>query len=319
MTAFVAGPVAVTVPATSANLGPGFDALGLALDLRDTLVGEVTGGGLSVDIDGAGEDLPRDETHLVVRAMRAAFDTLGERPPGLRLRCRNVIPHGRGLGSSAAAIVGGIALARALVTDGATVLPDDAALDLAARLEGHPDNVAPALLGGLTIAWQDETSARAVRLDAAPSLRPIVLVPPVESSTAQARGLLPEHVTHRDAARTAGRAALLVAALTTAPEHLLAATEDRLHQQAREPAMPASLALLRALRADGLAAVVSGAGPSVLVLARDQVEVTHAEAAVPDGWLALTPAVSAAGARVESGGAGNTSGRAGVAGDSASV
>ena len=316
---FASGPVTVTVPATSANLGPGFDALGLALDLRDTLVGEVTDEGLSVEIEGAGEDLPRDEAHLVVRAMRAAFDALGGQPSGLRLRCRNAIPHGRGLGSSAAAIVGGIALARALVTDGATGLPVAAALDLGARLEGHPDNVAPALLGGLTIAWQDQTSTQAVRLDAAPSLRPVVLVPPFESSTAQARGLLPEQVTHRDASRNAGRAALLVAALTAAPEHLLAATEDRLHQQAREPAMPATLALLRTLRADGLAAVVSGAGPTVLVLARDEVEVAHAETAVPDGWQALAPAVSAAGARVEASDVGNTSGHAGVAGNSASV
>jgi homoserine kinase len=319
MSGFVDGPVTVTVPATSANLGPGFDALGLALDLRDTLVAEVTTSGLSVDVDGAGEALPRDETHLVVRAMRAAFDALGAQPAGLRLRCANRIPHSRGLGSSAAAIVGGIVLARALAADGTDRLPDDAVLDLATRLEGHPDNVAAALLGGLTIAWHEATAVRAVRLDCAASVRPVVLVPPFESSTAQARGLLPPQVAHGDAARNAGRAALLVAALTTVPQHLLAATEDSLHQDFREPAMPASLALVRGLRSDGLPAVVSGAGPTVLVLARDGAEVAHTEAAVPDGWRALAPAVSAAGAIIGTQDPGNTSGRAGVAGSSASV
>lgn len=319
MTAFLGGPATVTVPASSANLGPGFDALGLALDLRDSLTAEVTDDGLQIDIDGAGEALARDEMHLVVRSMRAAFEALGAQPSGLRLACRNRIPHGRGLGSSAAAIVGGIVLARALVSDGTTRLTDAAALGLAARLEGHPDNVAPALLGGLAIAWQDDAIARAVRLDCEPAIRPVVLVPPYESSTARARGLLPAQVRHRDAARNAGRAALLVAALTTAPEHLFAATEDRLHQEFREPAMPGTLALVRALRADGLPAVVSGAGPTVLVLARDHVEVAHAEAAVPDGWQALAPAVSAAGATVGRSDGGNTSGRAGVAGSSASV
>lgn len=319
MTAFLGGPATVTVPASSANLGPGFDALGLALDLRDSLTAEVTDDGLQIDIDGAGEALARDETHLVVRSMRAAFEALGAQPSGLRLACRNRIPHGRGLGSSAAAIVGGIVLARALVSDGTTRLTDAAALGLAARLEGHPDNVAPALLGGLAIAWQDDAIARAVRLDCEPTIRPVVLVPPYESSTARARGLLPAQVGHRDAARNAGRAALLVAALTTAPEHLFAATEDRLHQEFREPAMPGTVALVRALRADGLPAVVSGAGPTVLVLARDHVEVAHAEAAVPDGWQALAPAVSAAGATVGRSDGGNTSGRAGVAGSSASV
>ncbi|TAM86253.1 MAG: homoserine kinase [Jatrophihabitans sp.] len=288
----------VTVPATSANLGPGFDALGLALEVRDELAGEIVAAGLSVEVLGAGQDLPRDESHLVVRSMRAAFDRLGGQPPGLRLRCTNRIPHGRGLGSSAAAIVGGIVLARALVPGGRARLDDAAALALAADLEGHPDNVAAALLGGLTIAWAG-VGAQAVRLSCSPVIRPVALVPAFTSSTVAARGLLPALVGHADAARNAGRAALLVAALTTTPQHLLAATEDRLHQQQRAPAMPASLALMTALRERGLPAVISGAGPTVLVLARDDDEVSAAAAAAPDGWSAVRPAVSRAGARVE--------------------
>jgi homoserine kinase len=146
---FAPGPVVVRVPATSANLGPGFDSLGLALELRDELEATITGSGLGVEVVGEGAgDVSRDETHLVVRAMHATFDALDARPDGLLLSCRNRIPHARGLGSSAAAIVGGVCLARALVEGGPERLPDDAAFRLAAELEGHPDNVAPALYPG---------------------------------------------------------------------------------------------------------------------------------------------------------------------------
>ena len=296
MNPFVPGVVTVTVPATSANLGPGFDTLGVALELRDELRVEVADAGLGIEIVGAGEDLPRDESHLIVRAVRTTFAALGAHQPGLRLHCTNRIPHGRGLGSSAAAIVGGVVAARALVRSGIERLPDEAALELAAALEGHPDNVAAALLGGLTIAWQEGERAQAVRLPCHDAVRPVALVPPFESSTASARGLLPQQVEHADAARNAGRAALLVAALTTLPEQLFAATEDRLHQNFREPAMPQTLALVRSLRGAGLPAVVSGAGPTVLVLARGEVEVAYACAAVPDGWQALPLAVAASGA-----------------------
>jgi homoserine kinase len=293
--------VRVRVPATSANLGPGFDALGLALDLVDDLRARVAGSGLRVDVTGSGEELPRDENHLVVRAMRAAFARLGGQPDGLELACTNRIPHGRGLGSSAAAIVGGILLARALVADGDALLPDAQALALASELEGHPDNVAPALLGGLTIAWLDEAhggTARAVRLECHARVRPVVFVPPFEASTEQARGLLPASVPHADAAANAGRAALLVAALTTAPEHLLAATGDLLHQQYRAPAMPASAALVASLRRDGVPAVISGAGPTVLVLARDADEVDRARAFAPVDWRVEELAVLARGGHV---------------------
>lgn len=286
------------VPATSANLGPGFDALGLALDLVDDLHARVVDSGLRVDVTGPGEELPRDEKHLVVRAMRAAFARLGGQPDGLELSCTNRIPHGRGLGSSAAAIAGGILLARALVAGGDELLPDAQALALASELEGHPDNVAPALLGGLTVAWLDQTRAHAIRLECDARVRPVVFIPPFEASTEQARGLLPASVPHSDAAANAARAALLVAALTGAPEHLLAATGDLLHQQYREPAMPATAALVAALRGDGLPAVVSGAGPTVLVLARDAAEVARARGFAPADWRVDELAVLARGGHV---------------------
>lgn len=289
MTTFVEGPVRLTVPATSANLGPGFDSLGLALELRDTLTGEVTPAGLSVEIDGPGaDDLPRDDSHLVVRAMRAAFDAMGPQPPGLALHCANVIPHSRGLGSSSAAIVGGLALARALVAGGTLLLDDDALLDLACELEGHPDNVAPALVGGFVISGREDERWYAVPAGVDPRVSTVVFVPPQPVRTEVARGLLPEAVAHADAAANAGRAALLVAALAGRPEHLLAATRDFLHQDQREPAMPDSLALVRALRAEGVPAVISGAGPTVLAFC-DGPSCTpgsaeQLSARCPEGW-----------------------------------
>lgn len=296
---FVDGPVRATVPATSANLGPGFDTLGLALDLRDTLEAEVTDGGLVVEVDGHGADeVPLDESHLVVRAMRATFDRLGQVPPGLRLSCTNVVPHARGLGSSSAAIVGGVWLARELVAGGRLLLDDAALLDLAARLEGHPDNVAPALLGGFVISGQDaDGTFWAVPGSVDPRISAVVFVPPTPVSTEAARGLLPSEVPHADAATNAGRAALLVAALSAGPEHLLRATQDLLHQQYRRPAMPQSLALVEDLRADGVAAVVSGAGPTVLAFS-DGAGTTTTNGLVarcPDGWSVHPLAVSGTG------------------------
>lgn len=297
---FVEGIVRVDVPATSANLGPGFDSLGLALELRDELEAEVLDSGLVVEVDGAGADsVPRDEDHLVVRAMRAAFGALGEQPPGLRLSCRNVIPHARGLGSSSAAIVGGLALARALVVDGAERLGQDALFRLAAQIEGHPDNVAPAAYGGFVISGREADEWYAVPAPVAPGVVGVAFVPPEPVSTEVARGLLPTTVPHADAAADAGRSALLVAALGGAPEHLLTATRDYLHQEYRRAAMPASLDLVDVLRADGLAAVVSGAGPSVLVLA-DAATVTTEELAehCPTGWEQHTLLVAQEGVRV---------------------
>jgi homoserine kinase len=303
---FVTGPVSARVPATSANLGPGFDALGLALALHDELRAEVTDGGVRVAVTGEGAgELPTDENHLVVRAMWAAFDALGARPAGVRVSCVNRIPQARGLGSSSAAIVGGILLARELVADGRQRLDDAEVLRLAAEMEGHPDNVAPCLLGGFTIAWTEPSGdpqgegegkgaseggagssgrgrsgaargggARAVSLAPAAGVRPVLFVPDERGLTAQARAALPLSVPHEDAALTAGRAALLVHALTADPGLLFPATEDRLHQNYRAPGMPRTAALVDKLRDAGVAAVVSGAGPSVLALSPvpDQVE-----------------------------------------------
>jgi homoserine kinase len=183
-------------------------------------------------------------------------------PPGVHVTCSNRIPHGRGLGSSAAAIVAGLTAAAGLVgaPSGPVLLP------LASRLEGHPDNVAAALLGGATVAWIAGDGADAVRIEPHADVCAVAYVPPTPLATALARGLLPATVPHADAARNAGRAALLVEALTRRPELLPVATEDRLHQDYRRPAMPASLALVDELRARGIAAVVSGAGPTVLAL-----------------------------------------------------
>jgi homoserine kinase len=264
---FASGPVRVRVPATSANLGPGFDALGLALGLHDDVAAEVTPAGVRVVVSGEGAgELPEGETHLVVTSMRAAFDVLGGQPPGLAVECVNRIPQARGLGSSSAAIVAGVLLARALVEGGAERLDDAAALRLAGEIEGHPDNVAPCLLGGFTVAWTEPAGARAVSLPVADAVRPTVFVPGERGLTATARAALPATVPHADAALNAGRAALLVHALTGDPTLLLPATVDRLHQDYRAEGMPASAALVAELRDVGVAAVISGAGPTVLAL-----------------------------------------------------
>lgn len=297
MATFVDGSVRVSVPATSANLGPGFDSLGLALSLRDELEAEVLPDGLVVDVAGAGADgVPRDESHLVVRAMRAAFDLMGEQPPGLRLSCRNVIPHARGLGSSSAAIVAGVVLARGLVAGGQLLASDEALFDLAADLEGHPDNVAPAFYGGFVISGREADRWYAVRAGVDPRITAVVFVPPDGIETTVARGLLPDVVPHADAAANAGRAALLVAAITGQPEHLLAATRDWLHQDQREPAMPGTLELVRALRADGVPAVVSGAGPTVLAFG--SADTADLLARCPQGWATYELSVDVEGARL---------------------
>jgi homoserine kinase len=281
--------VHVRVPATSANLGPGFDALGLALSLHDVVSAQVIDGGLLIDVAGFGKRTARfGEGHLVVRAMRKAFDVLGDRPPGISLRCVNAIPHGFGLGSSAAAIVAGILAARALCGEaGLARLPDPAVLGLASEMEGHADNVAACLAGGLVIAWQPEGQesaaaeqsaapadaagtgpARCVRLEPLPGLTPVLCVPVAPLATEAARQVLPPEVPHADAARNAARSALLIAALTGAapPELLLEATEDFLHQPYRATSMPDSAALIGDLRCARIPAVMSGAGPAVLAL-----------------------------------------------------
>jgi homoserine kinase len=271
---FRAAPARVRVPATSANLGPGFDSFGLALALYDDVVVRVAESGLVVDVAGEGADeVRRDKRHLVVQAVRATFDALGGQPRGLEVVCANHIPHSRGLGSSAAAIVAGIVAARELVLGGAERLPDDAVLRLATQLEGHPDNVAACLAGGFTMAWQEAGTTsgsppltNSLHLDVHKSIAAVVFIPETHSSTARARKLLPDTIPHKDAVANAARAALLSQALTRRPELLFVATQDTLHQPYRASAMVRSAALMTRLREAGIAAVISGAGPSVLAL-----------------------------------------------------
>lgn len=263
--------VSVRAPATSANLGPGFDALGLAVQLYNEFgVAVRADGELRIRVEGQGSgEVPLDRRHLVVRAMREAFERVGEGLPGLDLRCVNRIPHARGLGSSSSAIVGGVAAAAALLgRTGPGGGPDrDWIYQIAADIEGHPDNVAPCVYGGYTVAYRDGDSWGAARLTPHARILPVLCVPGWKLSTERARGLLPETVSHADAAFNAGRAALMTAAVCGQPESLYAATEDRLHEAYRAPAMPRTLDLIGDLRQHGeLPAVVSGAGPTVLVL-----------------------------------------------------
>jgi homoserine kinase len=290
----------VRVPATSANLGPGFDTFGLALARYDTVQATVTDGGLEVDVTGEGAaDVPRDETHLVVASLLTGLRTWGHEPPGLALRCANAIPHSRGLGSSAAAIVAGLVAARALAeTDDAAPGPGDAdVLRLAAELEGHPDNVAAALYGGFTLAWSGTGGTRVATLAPHEAVLAVTCVPAWPMSTALARGLLPAEVPYADAVHNAARAGLLVAALTGAPEYLMDATDDRLHQPYRAAAMPATERLLVALRERGVPAVLSGAGPTVLALCDRRRHAVDDVAAVagPD-WAVEAPGTDLRGA-----------------------
>jgi homoserine kinase len=295
---FLDTPVHVRVPATSANLGPGFDSAGLALGLLDDVVVRVTASGLGLGVSGEGkDDVARGERHLVVRALRAAFDRLGGQPPGLHVRCTNRIPHARGLGSSSAAIVSGVVAACALVVD--ADLDDQARLELADQLEGHPDNVAACLRGGATFAWTEQARPRVLRVDPHADLAPVAFVPATRSSTKVARGLLPATVPYADAVLNASRAALLPHAVASDPALLLAATEDRLHQAYRAPAMPASAALVAELRGAGVPAVMSGAGPTVLALSARSARASLLGERT--GWRVLPLDVEARGAHVVDG------------------
>ncbi len=291
--------VRVVVPASSANLGPGFDTAGLALTVFDELIAMVTDDeGVLVEVVGEGCDLvPRDETHLVVRVMNLAFERMGVHPAGFILRCVNGIPQGRGLGSSAAAIIGGIVLARAMVRDGQDRLSDGDVLQLALTMEGHPDNLSAALHGGFTIAWLEADGfGDMVRMEPHPGVRPVVLVPANEVPTVKARAMLPDVVPFEDAVGNVSRAALLVHAMTVDPRRLMPATEDRMHQRARVSAYPESVALVDRLREAGLPAVISGAGPTVLVFAAEELDPLIAAETGP-GWAVRRVEVAGTGAR----------------------
>ncbi len=264
---FAADHVRVTVPGSAGNLGPGFDCLGIALGVVDTIeVSLLASTDLIVEVTGEGEGrVPLDESHLFVSTLRAALDRLDAPGTGLHVIAHNSIPHGQGLGSSAATAVAALVAARALLAE-PEALGLEAILTMVTALEGHPDNAGPALLGGAVVCWQDDAGAHATPLEVAEGIETAVLIPHGVVPTVEARACLPATVPHRDAAFNASRAALLVHALVSSPELLFDATEDRLHQDYRSSHMPSAIAMMQELRERGLAAVVSGAGPAVLVL-----------------------------------------------------
>lgn len=264
------------VPASSANLGPGFDSLGLALSCYDEITVETTESGLTVDVEGEGAgQVPLDASHLVVQAIERGLRAAGARATGLKVHCRNDIPHSRGLGSSASAVVGGLAVVNGLVTQvGSAPLTEAELIQLSSEFEGHPDNAAASVLGGAVVSWIEDAGRPQPRYAAAqlplhPAIRMFAAVPEHRSSTAETRVLLPEQISHADARFNISRVALLVVALTERPDLLMAATEDVLHQPQRAAAMPASAEYLRKLRRYGIAAVLSGAGPTLLMLSSE--------------------------------------------------
>ncbi|WP_374970099.1 homoserine kinase [Terrabacter sp. BE26] len=323
--------VEVRVPASSANLGPGFDSIGLALGLWDRYVVTTSAAeGLSIAVSGAGAaDVPTDERHLVHASMRHTWGVLGVEPPaGLHIEAANGVPHGRGLGSSATAIVAGVIAAQALSlgvggvggvgghgdepayavwpTPGQPVPFDQAlAVHLSSQLEGHPDNASASVVGGLTVSWMPDGSGldrgdRTVtaRIELHPDVDVVVFVPDAQLATRTARAVLPAAVPLAAAAANAGRAALLVHALTADPCHLHAATRDWLHQEPRRSSYPGTMALIDLLRSQGHAAVVSGAGPSVLVLATRGTAAAVQAGRLAGEWKRLTPGVPTTGATV---------------------
>ncbi|MGB8506000.1 homoserine kinase [Mycobacterium sp.] len=269
-------PVGLTcravVAASAANLGPGFDSLGLALSLYDEIVVTTIDSGLQVEVEGEGAGhVPLGREHLVVRAVERGLDAAGVAAPGLAVRCRNDIPHSRGLGSSAAAAVGGLAAANGVLAQGnSKPLSTPQLIQLASEFEGHPDNASAAVLGGAVVSWTESDGSReaysAVPLRLHPDIRIFSAIPEERSLTAATRVLLPGHVSHEAARFNVSRVALLVVALTERPDLLLAATEDVLHQPQRATAMPTSSEYLRLLRRYGVAAALSGAGPAVIAL-----------------------------------------------------
>ena len=288
--------VSVSVPATSANLGPGYDALGLALEIRDHVTAQFTDDKLITVVvtgEGAGK-LPTDATHLVAKTIIDACKAFGTEVSGLRVECKNAIPQGRGLGSSAGAIVAGLVLASELTYARAS---EDELLQMANAIEGHPDNVAACLLGAMTIAWlEDDGKANSVSMNVHPDVSPVLGIPETELDTHKARGLIPESIPHVDAAFNAGRSALLVAAMIGDPDFLLEATEDKLHQPFRAQAYSESMALVEQLRAAEIAACISGAGPTVIALSTVEQVAQAIEIIAKSGFTAVPVAVSDQGA-----------------------
>ncbi|MDO5672217.1 MAG: homoserine kinase [Actinomycetaceae bacterium] len=291
--------VHVYVPATTANLGPGFDSLGMAFDYHDEVIVKATTGPTTVTIEGEGAGTtPTDESNLVVKAVRIGLEWVGAPQVGLDMTCINRIPHGRGMGSSASALAAGLGVARGLIAY-PDALDDDTIFQIVAEHEGHPDNAAPAVYGGATIAWMDAQTKKAhyVPMEVRPEQRLTLLIPEFDLPTDKAREILPKQVPLADAVSNVSRAALLVYALAHDPKYLMDATVDRLHQEQRRNSMPSSLELMDALRERGYPAVISGAGPTVLVLGSidPQLHSTLEER----GWRVEEPNIDLQGLRVE--------------------
>ena len=305
---FKAQPLQIQVPATSANLGPGFDCLGLALRIYDRYIAQILDEpGVDIDVTGEGAaGVPTTDKNLVIKAMYKGFDFLGGRPRGIALRQLNVIPHGRGLGSSAAAIVGGLALARGLVLGGNERMSLADMLNIANEMEGHSDNVSAAIFGNANLAWQEvqrgKIIAQAINFEVDPRISALAFVPATEFSTAKARKMLPETIPFTDAVQNSANTAVLVQALQHRPDLLLGATQDYLHQSYRQDAMPHSFALMTKLREAGVAALISGAGPTVLVLhTGGDLEAAEVERAAGERFHMISLGISRTGVGVVAG------------------
>ncbi len=303
----------VRVPGSSANIGPGFDCIGLALGLWDDYTATVRASGLQILVDGeAAFSLPRDGHHLVYATMVDTWRRLGVPvPPGLELVCRNGVPQGRGLGSSATAIVAGVLAAQglcALVFRGSVEVDRCVTNTIASSLEGHPDNASASIYGGMTLSWYDDPVASAptdparlhtVRLEMSDLVVPVVFLPTHTLSTARAREVLPAQVPHAEAALNGARTALLVEAVARRTDLLVPATRDWLHQEQRRTSFPESMALVDSLRSAGHAAVISGAGPSVLVLTTAAARAAVEALVDPADWRVLEPGIPDTGATVD--------------------
>ena len=276
--------VTVRAPATSANMGPGFDCLGIALDIWNIVTVEV--GEFGFEISGEGEDeLPWDESNLVFQSITRVFEECGRSMPPLSVRCHNDIPATRGLGSSSAALVSGLTIGNELC--GGQLEQDDL-LQIAASIEGHPDNVAPSIYGGMQIAVSHDDRVVSAPVPVPDELSAVLFVPNVPMPTEEARGLLKSEVPRSDAVFNIGRAALLVSAMATGElDRLDIATEDRLHQPARQTIFFPMNNIIRAARGAGaLGAFLSGAGSTVLALATEKeftIGYEMADAAVKSG------------------------------------
>ena len=282
----------VTVPGSTANLGPGFDTLGLAVGIYDTVEVEVTASGLDVEIFGEGaNDLPRDASHLVVKAINSALHAADAHAPGLKVTCTNNIPQSRGLGSSASAAVAGVIAGNTLA--GSPLSTDDV-IQLSSAFEGHPDNAAASVVGGAVVSWTDipvdgvsQPVYRAVPLTVHPDIKATALVPNFHASTNAVRKVLPSHVTHTDARFNVSRTAVMTVAIQTHPEFLWEGTRDRLHQPYRADVLPVTAEWVNRLRNRGYAAFLSGAGPTAMVLSTEPVDPKILESAREDGLRVL--------------------------------